>query len=64
MIFISPENHLPPDLREQRASSFGNDLLSHPVSRAVPSALESLTSGFEMEPGVPSPPISPKELAL
>src|SRR6266567_1738205 len=34
----------------------GGDLLSHPVSRAVPSALEGLTSGFGMGPGV-SPPL-------
>ncbi len=36
--------------------SLGSDLLSRPVSRAVPSALEGLTSGFGMEPGV-SPPL-------
>src|SRR5205823_3767913 len=36
----------------------GGDLLSHPVSRAVPSALEGLTSGFGMGPGV-SPPLWP-----
>ena len=37
----------------------GSVLLSHPVSRAVPSALEGLTSVFEMGTGVtllPSPP--------
>src|SRR5438876_330971 len=34
----------------------GGDLLSHPVTRAVPSALEGLTSGFGMGPGVPPPP--------
>jgi hypothetical protein len=34
----------------------GDDLLSHPVTRAVPSAQEGLTSGFGMEPGV-SPPL-------
>ena len=34
----------------------GNDLLSHPVSRAVPSAQEGLTSVFGMGPGVSSPP--------
>ena len=38
----------------------GDDLLSHPVSRAVPSALEGLTSGFGMEPGVTPPLWSPK----
>ena len=32
----------------------GSDLLSHPVTRAVPSALVSLTTGFEMGPGGPS----------
>ena len=31
---------------------FGGDLLSHTVSRAVPSALKGLASGFGMEPGV------------
>src|SRR5205823_6188300 len=38
----------------------GGDLLSHPVTRAVPSALEGLTSGFGMGPGVPPPPWPPK----
>ena len=31
---------------------FGGDLLSHTVSRAVPSALKGLASGFGMGPGV------------
>ena len=39
----------------------GDDLLSHPVSGAVPSALGSLTAGFGMGPGVPSPPRSPEK---
>lgn len=30
----------------------GGDLLSHLVSKAVPSALKGLASGFGMEPGV------------
>src|SRR6266498_3811896 len=38
----------------------GSDLLSHPVARAVPSALEGLTSGFGMGPGVSPPPWPPK----
>jgi hypothetical protein len=38
----------------------GSDLLSHPVTRAVPSALEGLTSGFGMGPGVSPPPWPPK----
>ena len=37
----------------------GNDLLSHPVTRAVPSALEGLTSVFGMGTGVTPPPWSP-----
>jgi hypothetical protein len=36
----------------------GSDLLSHPVSRAVPSALEVLTAVFGMGTGV-APPLSP-----
>ena len=40
--------------------SLGSDLLSHSVSGAVPSALEGLTSGFGMGPGVPPPPWPPK----
>ena len=32
----------------------GSGVLSHAVTRAVPSALVSLTAGFGMEPGVPS----------
>lgn len=31
----------------------GSGLLSHTVSRAVPSALAGLTTGFGMGPGVP-----------
>ena len=34
----------------------GCDLLSHTLAGAVPSALEGLTSGFGMVPGV-SPPV-------
>jgi hypothetical protein len=33
-------------------TSLGGDLLSHPASQAVPSALEGLTSGFGMGPDV------------
>jgi hypothetical protein len=42
--------------------SLGGDLLSHPVSRAVPSALEGLTSGFGMGPGVTPPLWPPKQV--
>ena len=63
----------PPRTREPRTSAsgtgkppeggsparcLGGDLLSHPVAQAVPSALEGLTSGFGMGPGV-SPPLWP-----
>src|SRR5659263_660062 len=40
---------------------FGGDLLSHAVTRAVPSAQKGLASGFGMEPGV-SPSLSPPKL--
>jgi hypothetical protein len=39
----------------------GNDLLFHPVTRAVPSALKSLASGFGMGPGVSSSLQSPEK---
>jgi hypothetical protein len=39
----------------------GDDLLFHPVTRAVPSALKSLASGFGMGPGVPSSLQSPEK---
>ena len=45
-----------------RKSLFGNDLLSQAVTRQVPSALTSLTSGFGMGPGVSSSLESPKRL--
>ena len=41
---------------------FGGDLLSHTVSRAVPSALKSLTSVFEMGTGVTSLQSPPKKV--
>ena len=46
--------------QESKSEILGNDLLSRPVTREVPSALESLTAGFGMCPGVPSPPVSPR----
>jgi hypothetical protein len=39
---------------------FGSDLLSHPVTQAVPSAQRSLTSVFGMGTGVSSPLLPPK----
>ncbi len=44
--------------------SLGNDLLSQEVTLQVPSALTSLTAGFEMLPGVPSPLQSPRDYFL
>jgi hypothetical protein len=38
----------------------GDDLLSHAVPRAVPWALEGLTTVFEMGTGVPPPVWSPE----
>ena len=43
---------------------FGDDLLSHQVSLAVPSALRSLTSVFGMGTGVASSLWSPKVYSL
>ena len=40
--------------RHRKKEGVGNGILSHPVTRAVPSALVSLTAGFGMGPGVPS----------
>ncbi len=40
---------------------FGGVLLSHTASRAVPSALKSLTSVFGMGTGVASSPSPPKK---
>src|SRR5947207_14139372 len=50
----------PPVKGAFEARCLGGDLLSHPVTRAVPSALEGLTSGFGMGPGVSPPPGPPK----
>ena len=41
----------------------GDDLLSHTLTSAVPSALEGLASGFGMGPGVPPPPQPPTTLS-
>ena len=50
-----------PGATATRRKTFGGDLLSHPVTRAVPSALTGLASGFGMEPGV-SPSLWPPKL--
>ena len=42
----------------------GNDLLSQGAAPQVPSALTSLTAGFEMGPGVPSLLLSPRNLTF
>ena len=39
-----------------KTGSLGSDLLFRPVTGKVPSALEGLTAGFGMGPGVPPPP--------
>ncbi len=43
------------------AKKLGGDLLSHPVSRAVPSALRGLTAVFGMGTGVSPSPLPPKK---
>ena len=43
-----------------RENNPGGDLLSHRVSPAVPSALEDLTSEFEMGSGVAPPELPPE----
>ena len=50
----------PPLSRRGLKINSGGVLLSHAVSRAVPSALEGLTSEFEMGSGM-TPPTSPPE---
>ena len=47
-----------PILRSKKKGA-GNDLLSHAASRAVPSALEGLTSEFGMGSGMALPVWSP-----
>ena len=42
-----------------KKESLGNDLLLHAVAHILPSALTSLTAGFEMGPGVSSSLKSP-----
>ncbi len=44
------------EIKKEGGRLSGNDLLSHPVARAVPSALEGLASVFGMGTGV-SPPL-------
>jgi hypothetical protein len=41
----------------------GDDLLSHSLSRAVPSALEALTTVFGTGTGVTPPPLPPEKTA-
>ena len=42
--------------------NLGNDLLSHNLNTAVSSAMEGLTAGFGMGPGVPPPLWLPRNL--
>ena len=59
-----PRSDTPPREANEKTGSLGSDLLFRPVSREVPSALESLTAGFGMGPGVSSPPLPPREPVL
>ena len=49
-------------LRKWEGKRVGTDVRSHTVTHAVPSARVSLTTGFEMGPGVPSPLHAPTPL--
>ena len=51
------------NLPERLFNNPGNDLLSHAVTSAVPSALEGLTSVFGMGTGV-APPASPPGIEI
>ncbi len=46
-------------LGNKRRVFVGDGLLSHTVTHALPSTLVGLTAGFEMDPGVPPPLLSP-----
>lgn len=60
---VRPHTHTPSPLggKEQYKYS-GSVLLSHTIPRAVPSALEGLTTGFGMGPGVSLPLWPPENL--
>ena len=45
----------------KKKKPLGDDLLSREVALQVPSALTSLTAGFEMLPGVPTSLKSPRD---
>ena len=58
MKFVVKANRPPKKYRRSgslKEKPLGNGLLSQAASSQVPSALTSLTSGFEMGPGVPPP---------
>ena len=59
-LFKLSHKKTPPDFSEGVVKEFGDDLLSHTVTRAVPSAQESLTSVFGMGTGGTSPLWPPK----
>ncbi len=54
----------PFQIKADKREVLGDDLLSHTVAHAVPSALESLTSVFGMGTGVSSPLWSPRTFFL
>ena len=58
---FSSKDTLHPGSDTTKTGSLGNDLLSQGPAPQVPSALEGLTSGFGMGPGVPPPLESPRE---
>ena len=59
---IHPHTFLPPKKGGKSIKYSGSVLLSHTIPRAVPSALEGLTTGFGMGPGVSLPLWPPENL--
>ena len=49
---------------KKKEERVGNGLLSHRVAPALPSTLVDFTAGFEMDPGVSPPLLSPTTLYL
>lgn len=59
---IHPHTFLPPKKGGKSIKYSGSVLLSRTIPRAVPSALEGLTTGFGMGPGVSLPLWPPENL--
>ena len=62
--FLTKKQKIPRLISQTEDLKFnlGNDLLSHNLNTAVSSAMEGLTAGFGMGPGVPPPLWLPRNL--